>query len=498
MRLGTNFGARQRRVAVAASMLLVVLLTSQSALAMEVSEVSLTTTDATLDPVWVASSDYVEPTAGWDEVAVLPDVDTETFFGSLESVRHQIGMAGVAATGRGVDIALIDTGVVPVDGLDTPHRVVNGPDLSFESQDPDLRYLDTYGHGTHMAGIMVSDASDVPGIAPGSRLVNLKVAAYNGAVDVSQVLAAIDWVVQNRTANGLNIRVLNLSYGTDSLDPADHDLISFATEQAWKAGIVVVAAAGNDGNETRLTSPAYNPYLIAVGAVDGSLLGTNQNPVPEFSNCGAERNPDVVAPGRSISSLRDPGSYADVNYPEARSADGRQFVGSGTSQAAAVVSGAVAVLLEGRPALTPDQVKSVISRSATPLPSAPSACIGAGLLNVGLAQSTWPSWRSRQRHAASTGLGTLEAARGSHHVELDGIPLAGEVDIFGNPFVAPKWVQVSAAGTAWENGYWNGSQLTGSGFTATSWAGPAWQGVSWSGVSWSGVSWSGVSWSGVS
>lgn len=458
---------------------------------------SITYADGT-ETVWSDGLAYVEPEAGWDSASDLPQVDTRDFFGSLRAVRQQVGMTGVRSTGRGVDIALIDTGVVPVDGLDTRGRVVNGPDLSFESQDPDLRYLDTFGHGTHLAGIMVSDSSDVPGIAPGARLVNVKVAPYNGAVDVTQILAAIDWVIQNRNAGGLDIRVLNLSYGTDSLNRPNEDLIAYAVEQAWRAGIVVVVAGGNDSNDQRLTSPAYNPYVIAVGAADGSLLHTDLNPIPEFSNCGTLRRPvDLVAPGRSIMSLRDPGSYADVNHPESRSSDGRRFVGSGSSQAAAVVSGAVAVLLEARPNLTPNQVKNVLMRSATPLSTAPTDCDGAGLLNVAGAASTSPR-RAGQWHTPATAAGTLDASRGSHRVMLGGIELAGEIDIFGNPFDAAAWAEGSAAATAWNGGSWNGTEVTGTGFAQPSWAGPAWSGVSWSGVSWSGVSWSGVSWSGVS
>jgi serine protease AprX len=455
--------------------------------------VTTTTTD-----VWGNGYDYIEPEAGWDDTDVLPEVDTRRFFGSLGAVRSQIGMDSVRRTGRGIDIALIDTGVVPVDGLDGAGRVVNGPDLSFESQDTDLRYLDTFGHGTHMAGIIISDRRDVPGIAPDARLVNLKVAGHNGAVDVTQVLAAIDWVIQNRNSNGLNIRVLNLSYGTDSFNRADRDLLSFAVEQAWRAGIVVVAAGGNDGNEHRLTSPAYNPFVIAVGAADASLLGTANNPIPSFSNCGIGRNVDLVAPGRSIMSLRNPGSYSDTQHPEARSDDGRRFVGSGSSQAAAVVSGAVAVLLERRPHMSPDQVKRALVRSATPLPQALAGCGGAGMINVAAADMTSGGRSTNQWHTATRATGTLDATRGNHRVSLNGTALKGETDIFGQRFDVASWAARSASHTAWKGGSWNGMRMTGSGFGASSWAGLSWSGVSWSGVSWSGVSWSGVSWSGVS
>ncbi|MEU8661593.1 S8 family serine peptidase [Actinoplanes philippinensis] len=132
------------------------------------------------------------------------------------------GTADTASlTGAGIGVALIDSGVAPVAGLDQPGKVINGPDLSFESQTPGLQYLDTYGHGTHMAGIIAGSdpSSGFQGVAPGAHLISLKTAAYDGAVDVSQVIAAIDWVVAHRNDPGLNIRVLNLSFGTDSIQP---------------------------------------------------------------------------------------------------------------------------------------------------------------------------------------------------------------------------------------------------------------------------------------
>ena len=143
-------------------------------------------------------------------------------------------------------MALIDTGVAPVPGL-TSGNVVNGPDLSFDSQQPGMAHLDAFGHGTHMASIIAGrDAAGTPssyldparftGIAPDATLVNVKVGASNGAVDVTQVIAAIDWVVEHRKDPGLNIRVINLSYGTDSVQSSTVDPLAFAVENAVEEG----------------------------------------------------------------------------------------------------------------------------------------------------------------------------------------------------------------------------------------------------------------------
>ncbi len=260
--------------------------------------------------------------AGWEDATGLGDYNPNTFEGSMYRVAQSVVKADeywkAGYTGAGIDVALIDSGVVPVEGLTQPGKVINGPDLSFESQADNLRYLDTFGHGTHMAGIIAGRDTDTPitnlntdafmGIAPGSRIVNIKVADSNGATDVSQVLAAIDWVVQHRTDNGMNIRVVNLSFGTDGNQSYVLDPLAFAVEQAWRAGIVVVVAAGNDGNGFALRNPASDPYVIAVGASESAKTRTKISSVMDFSNCGTtDRYVDVVVPGKSIVSLRSPG-----------------------------------------------------------------------------------------------------------------------------------------------------------------------------------------------
>ena len=417
-------------------------------------------------------------------------------------------------TGAGVGVALIDSGVAPVDGLSQPGKVVNGPDLSFESQNPELANIDSYGHGTHMAGIIAGNdtttAAGVPkftGIAPGANLISLKVAAANGATDVSQVIAAIDWVVTHRSDPGLNIRVMNLSFGTDSTQDAKLDPLSYAVEAAWRKGIVVVVSVGNDGESaTRVTMPAANPYVIAVGAADehGTAARTDDTVAPYSSRGSSVRHADVLAAGSSVISLRTPGSFVDENYPEARVADAagevRFFRGSGTSQAAAVVSGTVALLLQQRPGLTPDQVKKTLMQTADPISGADRIAAGAGQVNLAraAASSTPSTYASTQSFPAATGLGTLEGARGTAHVVDDatGIALSGEIDIFGKAWTPKTWTVAAKAGTAWSAGPWNGTVWTGAGFTGTSWAWKTWLITPWTALNWAGRSWADSVWAG--
>ncbi len=425
---------------------------------------------------------------------------------NMADVRSAIGADALVQRGfdgSGIGVALVDTGVVPVSGL-TRGNVVDGPDVSFESQAEDLRHFDTFGHGTHMAGIIAGDAAgaagidpDFRGIAPGVKLTSIKVGANDGAVDVSQVIAAVDWVVAHRRDDPKNpIRVLNLSYGTDGTQSYRSDPLTHAVENAWRAGIVVVVAAGNDGADAAsLSNPAYDPKIIAVGASDThGTAATDDDTVADFSNRGnASRRVDIVAPGRSIASLRDPGSFLDSEHPEARTDNGL-FKGSGTSQAAAVVTGAVALLLDAKPCLDPNQVKSLLRRSASPLPLADTAGQGMGALDI-RAASLLPVWKGAQRVAPSTGLGSLEAARGTQHVADAGVELTGEQDILG-PWDASAWAAASSAGSSWSLGSWNSREWTGDCRCSTTWSGSTWSSVSWTGRSWAGRSWAGRSWAG--
>ncbi|MDH3471164.1 MAG: S8 family serine peptidase [Acidimicrobiia bacterium] len=454
-----------------------------------------------------ASADSGVLSGGWETSA---DGDQETSM----VVAKIIGATPFwleGSAGGGVGVALIDSGISPVEGLLTSGKVINGPDLSFESQDPALMHLDSFGHGTHLAGIIAGRSTAAPsslstkkaakrhflGVAPDAHIVNVKVADRNGATDVSQVIAAIDWVVQHRNDKDMNIRVISLSFGTDGTQSYLVDPLAFAVEQAWQNGIVVVVAAGNDGLGSPLRNPALDPFVIAVGASDGKgTIRTVDDRVAGFSSCGSsQRHVDVVAPGKSIVSLLAPGSDAELNHPAAiRNGD---IVGSGTSQAAAFVSGAAALIIDQRPGITPDQVKALLMDTAKPLLSSSNLCQGAGLVNLAAAVST-PTPSATQVMDTSLGTGSLEAARGSYHLEQDGVVLEGEQDIFGNSWDGASWSSLSAAGASWSGGDWNGASWSGASWSGMSWSGASWSGASWSGMSWSGASWSGASWSGMS
>jgi serine protease AprX len=327
--------------------------------------------------------------------------------------------------------------------------------------------------------------------------VNVKVGAFDGATDVSQVIAAIDWVVQHRNDNGLNIRVLNLSFGTDSMQGYRADPLSYAAEVAWRHGIVVVAAAGNDGNDERLTDPAYNPTILAVGASDpDNSRDPREGFVAPFSNGGWSRKVDVVAPGMHVVSLRDPGSLIDELVPTSRVGD-RFTRGTGTSQAAAVTSGFVADLIQRYPQATPDQIKELVLESAQGLRH-DGDDDGNGIISgkEALNDRLPGEYESAQWAAPANGRGSLEAARGSGHVEIAGEVLSGEQDIFGNSWDGRRWSDAAWDGTSWDGGLWNGQRWSGDGWNGRRWSNVSWDGTDWAGRRWSGVRWSGARWSG--
>jgi serine protease AprX len=417
-------------------------------------------------------------------------------------------LAGKGYTGAGIDVALIDTGVTPVAGLDQPGKIVYGPDLSNEGGQPNLANLDTYGHGTHLAGIINGDdGGQVVGVAPDSRIVSVKVAGATGETDIAQVIAAIDWVVEHKNDNGLNIRVLNLSLGMPGVKTNVGDPLSAAVERAWHAGIAVVAATGNRGNEVGgIDSPAVSPYVIAVGAHESYDSSGAQDWIAPWSSGGNEyRQPDVVAPGRSIMSLRVPGSMLDQLYPTARVGE-NYFRGSGSSQSAAVVSGFAAAVLSRQPSLTPDQLKFLFEETAIDLKEVADYIDGDGKISPkDVAKNTGSgvkapgqkyepalptSGRTLLSISSSTGLSTPSGATWSGG-QWNGATWSG------GTWSGATWSGATWSGATWSGGVWSGATWSGATWSGATWSGATWSGATWSGATWSGATWSGATWSSI-
>ena len=414
-------------------------------------------------------------------------------------------------TGNGVDVAMIDSGIVPVRGLADESRVLHGPDVSLEAVHDDLRHLDTFGHGTHLGGIIAArdpagidpdDPTLVQGLAPGARLISIKAAEQRGVADVSQIMAAIDWVIANADDHGLNIRVLLLAFATDSAQSYLLDPLSHAVEQAWRSGILVVVAAGNGGNQSPgLPIPAANPLVVAVGASDtGDNADPGDDEVADFSSRGSvSRTPDVLAPGTQIISLRSPGSYLDQTYPEARIGE-TMFRGSGTSQAAAVVSGLAALLIQQHPGYSPDQILHLLTTTADAIPGTSSRLQGSGVVDARGASDhrrLGLPLLYRQLTVPSTGLGSLDGSRAGLQVVDNGVALTGQVDIFGKTLDAASWAGLSGLGLAFSSGgEWNGNRWAGNGFEGNRWAAGDWTGNRWAGNRWAAEEWTGNRWAG--
>jgi len=278
--------------------------------------------------------------------------------------------------GRGIGVAVIDSGIAA--HSDLRNRILYSANFTDE---PDG---DLYGHGTHVAGIIggsgfgsrVGRDSQHVGMAPGASLISLKVLGADGTGYVSDVIEAIEWTIRNRERYG--IRVLNLSLGHPASGSYANDPMAKAVERAVAAGIVVIASAGNlgklpDGTPLvgAIVSPGYTPGALTVGALntrgtvsrsdDGVATFSSRGPVGDEDQPGTwELKPDLVAPGNAVISAGAEGSYLWNTYPQRRVAGGTggsYLTLSGSSMAAAVVSGAVAQLPQAEPDMTPAQVK---------------------------------------------------------------------------------------------------------------------------------------------
>jgi serine protease AprX len=305
------------------------------------------------------------------------------------AVEADVAAAQFALDGTGVGVAVIDSGISDHSDL----HAASGASRVVYSQSfvpGDTSTWDKYGHGTHVAGLIggtgVSSGvangylAKYAGVAPNVNLINLRALDQNGAGTDSQVIAAIQQAIALK--NTYNIRVISMSLGRPVFENYALDPVDQAVEAAWQAGIVVVAAAGNNGRDNSMGThgfatigvPANDPAVITVGATRTFGTATRvDDAIASYSSKGPTLvdhlvKPDLVAPGNRLVSLLAPGSTLDKGNKnlEVSSALGtaKYFRLSGTSMAAPLVSGAVALMLQQNPSLTPDQVKARLMKTA--------------------------------------------------------------------------------------------------------------------------------------
>lgn len=346
--------------------------------------------------------------------------------------------AGEAGAGAGVRVAVVDTGVTDTAALNRASgRLIDAVDTSTTPNRGPLS--DGYGHGTFMASLIAGgavDGSDGPvGVAPGATVLVVRVAQADGSTRLSQVVRGLDWVARN--AASVDVANLSLSH-TRPGEAYGADPLTAAVERVRDAGVTVVVSAGNDPE--LVGDPGFTPRALTVGAAD---LTAAAPAVAAFSGSdvvAGVQKPDVVANGVGVLGVLPPTSRIALDNPAAH-AGGALWRGNGTSQAAAVTSGAAALLLAEHPGASPAQVKGALRVAAQPLDGERD---GAGLLRLadGLADGSDPSVGSG--HGDPTGEGSFDANSWS-----------------ANSWSANSWSANSWSANSWSANSWSAHWGTG-------------------------------------
>lgn len=276
-------------------------------------------------------------------------------------------------TGKGIVVATIDTGITTHRDLIYPNKKILGfKDILKNKTKP----YDDNGHGTHIAGIIcgsgISSRGKYRGVAPDANIVAVKALDQEGNGKISDILSAIQWVIYSKDI--YNTKILNLSLGTTAQYRERSDPLVKAANSAIDHGLIVIAAVGNNGPKQRtILSPASSRRVISVGAIDDKrTIDTTDDTIASFSSRGPTKDriakPDLLAPGVNITSCssKDYTGYSAL---------------SGTSMAAPVVSGAVALLLEKIPNITHSEVKRMLTQNCNKL-GLSKIEEGAGVINL--------------------------------------------------------------------------------------------------------------------
>ena len=382
-------------------------------------------------------------------------------------------------TGKGVGVAVIDTGIAgqltdfEQMGRSRASRVI----ASAVTNPLATTATDTFGHGTHVAGIIAGNGTERTkgdplddryiGIAPEADLVSVKVSDDRGEATILDVIYGLQFVVDHK--NAYNIRVVNLSLESTVPSSYKTDPLAAAVESAWFSGLVVVAAAGNRGSASDAVSyaPGNDPYVISVGALDDQASQRDgDDSRAHWSSRGHTRDgfpkPELYAPGAHIVSNLAPGSTFATLCPSCI-VDGEMIRAGGTSMSAPMVSGTAALLLEKHPELTPDQVKGVLLASAR------------------LVNNRFPA---------------VDAYAAIKAVAAGNVPLAN-TELVPNDIVNPVTGEIDYTRSSWSRSSWSSVDggLLGAAFARSSWSRSSWSSFNSSGIETTRSSWSRSSWS---
>ncbi len=386
--------------------------------------------------------------------------------------------------GQGVTVAVVDSGIGRV--KDLGNRVYH--DINFNKDYHDSK--DRYGHGTFVASIIGGDGKhskgEYMGIAPEAMFLNLRVTSDEGMGYESDIVSALQWLYENK--DDYNVRVVNLSLNSSVAQDYNDSPLCAAVEMLWFSGVVVVVSAGNNGT-AELYPPANDPYVITVGATDDfDTVSISDDVVASFSAYGVTEagvsKPDLVAPGTDlITYLPKNGKLTVGKEHPNKKIDNNYFQMSGTSMAAPIVTGAVALLLQDEPGLTPDQVKyRLMDTARTDWAGYDSARAGAGYLDI---------------YAAVHGTSTQAANQGAipHQLLAKMALIAFWASQNGDESI--DWENVDWSSVNWNSVNWNSVNWNSVNWNSVNWNSVNWNSVNWNSVNWNSVNWNSVNWNSV-
>jgi serine protease AprX len=447
----------------------------------------------TLDPAWSVAPQR--------EIKVAEAATPGSATG-VTTVREMVGLPATGYEGRGVTVAVVDTGIADVPDL--AGRLAGRVDLTGSGAG------DGYGHGTFMAGLIAATGKASGGahrgVAPGAKLIDVKVADANGRTDLTTVLRGLQWVSDHRK----DVQVVNLSLSSQSPLPYQIDPLTQALESLWHQGVTVVVPSGNDGPGTgSVTSPGNDPVLITAGGLDaGGTAGRTDDVVGAWSGRGptwqGDAKPDLVAAGGHVVSLSAPGSVVERGNPRALIGQG-YLRGSGTSMAAAVTSGIIADVLAAQPRLRPAAVKNLLTATAYPSTGLTREDGGgAGGLDAVRAIAAAPRWntgRAQQDYDNDTNAVGRDAKRWAAFTKalVDGDQQAADqawnkLSADSRDWAARAWAQLDPAARAWAARAWADTDWSARAWADGDWAARAWAARAWAARAWASDDWAARAW----